>query len=101
MRRSLLIAASFLILPLLVRAAEPNDDTKFDKLKASVKAFFDAVGKEDFETAGKDFDDAVKKALPTEKVKEMWQGLNKSVGALKKQRAPRTETKGKYDIVIV
>jgi fermentation-respiration switch protein FrsA (DUF1100 family) len=77
------------------------DDDRESKLKASVKAFFTALAKEDYEAAGKDFDEAMKKALPTEKVKELWQTLPKQVGVLKKQGDPRLEKLGKYDVVIV
>jgi dienelactone hydrolase len=85
---------------LLCRAGSPDDDRE-SKLKASVKAFFAAMAKEDYEAAGKDFDAAVKKALPTEKVKELWQALPKQVGILKKQGEPRVEKLGKYDVVTV
>jgi fermentation-respiration switch protein FrsA (DUF1100 family) len=77
------------------------EDDRESKLKASVAAFFAALAKEDFEAAGKDFDDAVKKALPTDKVKDLWQTLPKKVGVLKKQGPPHLEKAGKYDVVIV
>jgi dienelactone hydrolase len=77
------------------------EDDRESKLKASVAAFLAALAKEDYEAAGKDFDDAVKKALPTEKVKELWQTLPKQIGVLKKQGEPRLEKVGKYDVVIV
>jgi dienelactone hydrolase len=94
------VALAMLSLPVL-QAGDPNDDAKWGKRKASVKAFFDSCAKEDYEAAAKDFNDAVRKALPPEKVKEMWQGLHKKLGPLKQQGPPKTETKGKYDIVMV
>jgi dienelactone hydrolase len=81
------------------RAAE--DKERDSKLKEKVEAFFAALSKADYEGAGKDFDDAVRKALPTDKVKELWETLPKKVGVLKKRGEPRVEKAGKYDLIIV
>ena len=69
-------------------------DSRESKLKDSVKAFFDAVAKEDYVAASKDFDEAVRKASPPDKLKELFQTLNKQLGALKKQGDPRLEKVG-------
>jgi uncharacterized protein len=74
-------------------AAEPAD------LEARAKALMDALAKEDFDAATKDFDDTMKKALPPDKLGETWKGLVKQVGALKKQGATTTEKVAKYDVV--
>lgn len=92
------IIASFGIAP---TNAGPFEDTRESQLQASAKAFFAAAAKEDWEATSKDFDAAVKKALPPNKVKELWQTLNKQFGALKKQGEPRMEKVGKYDVVVV
>lgn len=94
------IALALLLLP-VAKADDTKDDAKWTKRKATVKAFFDACAKEDYEAAAKDFDEAVRKALPPDKVKELWQGLHKKLGPLKHQGTPKTETKGKYDFVIL
>jgi dienelactone hydrolase len=94
------VALALLFLP-VVRAWDSSDDAKWAKHKAAVKAFFDASAKEDYEAAAKDFDDAMRKALPPDKVKELWQGLHKKLGSLKHQEPPKTETKGKYDFVVI
>src|SRR5262245_23313535 len=83
------------------RASETFDDGRPEKLKASVKAFFDALAREDYEAACKDFDDTVRKASPPEKLKELWQTLRKQLGQLKKQGAPRLEKVGKYEVIVI
>jgi dienelactone hydrolase len=100
--KSMALCVALATLPLLTaQAADSNDETKWAKRKQSANAMLDACVKEDFETAAKDFDEAVRKALPPEKVKEIWQGLQKKLGTLKLQRTAKTETKGKYDIVVI
>jgi fermentation-respiration switch protein FrsA (DUF1100 family) len=79
-----------------------EDKERDSKLKAKVAEFFAALAKEDYEGASKDFDDAVRKALPTEKVKDLWlTTLPKQAGELKKRGEPRIEKVGKYDVVVV
>src|SRR5262245_3957484 len=81
--------------------AEPLDDARESKLKAAANAFFDALAKEDYEVACKDFDEAVRKASPPEKLREFWQGFRKQVGPLKKRGDARVEKLGKYDVIII
>jgi dienelactone hydrolase len=64
--------------------AEPTE------LEGKAKALVEALAKEDFGAAGKDFDDKMKKALPPEKLREIWNGLLDSFGALKKQGTPQS-----------
>jgi len=85
----------------VLNCAAAEDKERDSKLKAKVEAFFAALAKEDYEGAGKEFDDAVRKALPTDKVKELWQKLPKQVGELRKRDASHIEKVGKYDVVIV
>ena len=54
------------------------------KLEDRARALVTALGKEDFTAASKDFDDAMNKALPPDKLGDTWKGLVKQVGALKK-----------------
>lgn len=81
--------------------AGPFDDARESKLKASAKAFFEALAKEDYEAACKDFDETLRKASPPDKLKEFWQGFQKKVGALKKQGDPRVEKVGKYEVIVI
>jgi dienelactone hydrolase len=93
-----IIVLSSLFLPVV---AGPLDDARESSLKASVKAFFDAIAKEDYEAAARDFDETVRKASPPDKLKELFQTLNKQLGALKKQGEARLEKVGKYEIIVV
>ena len=95
-----LFAVALIVLSVLPCAAAEDKDRE-SKLKAKVVEFFAALAKEDYEGAGKDFDDAVRKALPTDKVKELWLKLPKQVGALKRRGESRIEKVGKYDVVIL
>src|SRR5262249_25042937 len=72
-----------------------------NKLEAPARALVDLLAKEDYAAAGKNFDAAMKKALPPEKLKEVWQGLLESTGRFKKQGKVRMERVKKYDVVFV
>jgi hypothetical protein len=76
-------------------AADPAD------LDARAKALVAALAKEDFAAAGKDFDDAMKKALPEDKLGEVWKGLIRQAGAFKKPGAVQKEKVQGYDVVWV
>jgi dienelactone hydrolase len=60
------------------------------RIKAA-HALLTALDKGDFDGAGKDFDDDLKKLAPAEKLKEGWEKLRKQLGALKKQGDARFE----------
>jgi dienelactone hydrolase len=77
------------------RAAEPAG------LEVQARGFIDLLKKGDFKAATKDFDDAMNKALPTDKLEATWKGLTEQVGPLKKQGGAREEKTGKYDVVII
>jgi dienelactone hydrolase len=65
------------------------------------RAFITLLAKEDFKAAGKDFDDAMVKAVPTEALEKLWTELIKEWGAFKKQGAVVREKMQRYDAVIV
>src|SRR5262245_16126715 len=69
--------------------------------EARAKAFIAALEKGDFEAAGKDFSDAMNKALPKDKLETMWTALQKQVGKFKKQGRIRVEPTGLYQVVYV
>jgi dienelactone hydrolase len=77
--------------------AKKSEEVRIDRAKAMVKALF----KEDWEAAGKDFDEAMKKALPPDKIKATAAQIKGAVGAFKKQLGTRTEKAGKYEVVYV
>jgi dienelactone hydrolase len=78
-----------------------SDDARESKLRAAATAFFDALVKEDYDAACKDFDETVRKASPPDKLKDFWQGFQKQVGSLKKRSDARLEKVGKYDVIII
>lgn len=47
------------------------------------------------------FDDAMKAALPPEKLRETWNAIVAQAGAFKRQVRTRTEKRGGYDVVII
>jgi dienelactone hydrolase len=69
------------------------------EMEVKAKALVEALAREDFAAAGKDFDDTMKKALPPDKLRETWKGLLDKVGALKKQGTAQTGKLLKYDAV--
>jgi dienelactone hydrolase len=74
---------------------------QFASLKASALAFVDAQVREDFDAAGKNFDDVMKKASPPDKMGATWKAVIGQVGPFQKVTGVRGERKGKYDIVYV
>jgi dienelactone hydrolase len=98
MRHISLLAMLVTVVPVFVHAAppeEPND------LESKAREFLSALAKEDLAAATKNFDEAMKKALPDDKVLDIWKGLVKKSGPFKKLGAARKTKAGKYDIVIV
>src|SRR5262249_5588302 len=64
-------------------------------------ALIDAVARGDYESACKDFDDTMKKALPPAKAEQTWKSLTAKIGPFKKHTAVRTASFGKYRFVHV
>jgi dienelactone hydrolase len=87
------LAAGMLAIAGVAAAAEPSE------MEAKAKALMNALAKEDFDGAAKDFDDTMKKVLPPDKLGETWKGLLDKVGALKKQGNPQAGKVQKYDAV--
>lgn len=81
--------------------ASQEKDGKPADAPAVAKALVEALVKEDFAAAGKDFDEAMKKALPPEKLQEMWKGMTKQLGPFRKQTAVRAETAERNQLVFV
>jgi uncharacterized protein len=76
-------------------AAEPTD------LGARAKEFLGLLAKEDFAGATKDFDAAMKKALPADKLEATWKVLTAQFGAFQKPGETRVVKAGQYDVVFV
>jgi dienelactone hydrolase len=101
MKTSCGLWAALLALAAGPAAGQEGDEARLAGLKESARGFVELLAKEDFPAAGKNFDEAMRKALPTDKLQAMWKTLTGQAGALKKQWAMRTERRGKYDIVLV
>jgi dienelactone hydrolase len=76
-------------------------DEKLMEQTEKAKALVDALAKDDFTAAGKDFDTAMKKALPTDKLEATWKTVLKQVGAFQKRTVVRAQKGEKYDLVFV
>jgi fermentation-respiration switch protein FrsA (DUF1100 family) len=72
-----------------------------EELIAQAKEFVDLMVKREFSRAVENFDSVMSKAMPEEKLKEVWRTVIKRAGPFKKQKGTRTETLPKFDIVYV
>jgi dienelactone hydrolase len=80
-------------------AADPPAEDKLKDQQASAKALIEALVKEDFKAACKEFDDAMQKALPPDKAEATWKALIGQVGAFKRVTEYRPEPGPKFDAV--
>jgi len=92
------MTCSLLVLAVALGSLPAAETTK---LEERARALVAALARDDFDDASKDFDDAMKKALPADKLGDIWKGIVKQVGPLKKQGASTAEKAQKYDIVWV
>ena len=74
---------------------------KTDDIERAARAFVEIVAKEHFEEAVNVFDPTMKKALPAEKLKEIWNALQGQVGAFERQLTARKQKVRQYDVVFV
>ncbi len=93
-------ASAALLLAALVTVA-PAAESPSGDLTSSATQFVDLLVKEDYTGAVARFDSTMKSALPAQKLREVWQSLQKQVGPFKKQLRTRTEKLGGYDVVFV
>src|SRR5947199_2304425 len=84
-----------LALALSLAADPPADAT------AKAEAFIAALAKGDFAAAGKDFDPAMQKALPGDKLQSLWKTLTQQAGPFSKMLGTRVEKQGVHEIVYV
>lgn len=68
---------------------------------SNAQKFVTDLSKGDFASAESQFDATVASAMPVEKLKETWQGLEKQVGAFKEQTGVKTEKMGTYEAILV
>jgi dienelactone hydrolase len=86
---------------LLVLPLAALDEAKPADRVPAATALLEALVKEDFEAAARDFDDTMKMKSPPDKMKEFWKEAKVRLGALKKRGEARTEKSKDYDIVYI
>jgi dienelactone hydrolase len=77
------------------------DEAKPDAREAAAQALVEALAKEDFTAATKDFDAAIKKKVPAEKLQAVWKDLLCTAGPFRKQLGTRAEKAVKGHVVVV
>lgn len=82
-------------------AAAQVKESELTELQKSAKQFIEYMEKGKFEKATKDYDEAMKKAMPADKLDETWKKVLSQVGSFKKQTAYRTVKIKEYDAVLV
>ena len=94
MKRMLLGVALFLCLGATVARADDKEAAA-----ANAKAILDALVKEDLATASKNFSADVKKALPPDQLKYIWNDLLKQAGAFKNLHSVKVDEVGNALVV--
>ena len=95
------ISLTALLAGSLFFSAQIQGDSFPEDFIAQAKEFVDFLTKQDFAKAVENFDSVMTKAMPEEKLKEVWQAVIRQAGPFKKQKGIRTETLPKFDIVYV
>jgi fermentation-respiration switch protein FrsA (DUF1100 family) len=91
-----------IVLPIALVLLAANDlSADSDEPEALARKFVEQLQKENFDAAVADFDDTMRKAIPPEKLKEIWKGLQDKFGKLKEFGKLRSEKADKYDFVFV
>ena len=85
---------------ILVTMAFAADSSSRDFISSATE-FLDLLVKEDFPGAIGRFDSTMKSALPEQKLREVWQSLQKQTGRFKKQLRTRMEMQQGYEAVFV
>jgi dienelactone hydrolase len=78
-------------------AADPVPPTPEDR----AREFVAAMSRGEFDAAIKEFDDAMLKALPADRLKAVWGSVTGTFGPFQEATGVRTETKGKMTLVYV
>ncbi|MFC1675998.1 M56 family metallopeptidase [Planctomycetota bacterium] len=84
----------------LTNAQSSSQDKQIDK-KSLAKEFVQLLVNEDFKAATKTFDATMKKALPAERLKEVWKSTTGQAGAFQKQLGVRKQKWLWSDIIFV
>src|SRR5437588_639940 len=89
--KTLPVRSALVVLLLTAWAASAQPSEAEQKRITRAKALVDALLEEDYAAAGKDFDEAMKKALPEAKLREVRTKLLDDFGPFGKHVAARTE----------
>lgn len=87
----------YVMLVVLLAPTTSRADDKADAAReAAARAAVNALVKEDFKAAAKDFDATMQKALPPEKLAALWKDLLARSGAFQKQLGARHEKAARF-----
>jgi hypothetical protein len=90
--------------PKKVEEPKPKDDPRpavGDDLKPSAQAFIGLLEKGEYDKAVERFDDTMKQALPPDKLRAVWEGLQAQVGKFSKTTGADQQVEGGYRVVFV
>src|SRR2546428_12780730 len=92
-----------LLCPLAAAGPAGSADRKqqADDLQAIARRFVDLLAAGDFAAAAKRFDPALTTALPADRLRDVWKGLNTQAGAFQKQTGARVANESGYQVVFV
>jgi hypothetical protein len=82
-------------------AEPPKDDPKNDDLKPASEAFIAMLAKGEYDKAVDRFDATMKGALPAEKLRAVWEGLQGQVGRFAKSTGADQTREDRYRVVFV
>lgn len=100
MRFTSIAVVMFVVCVLGSTGAGQEKEGKLSDVEKSAKRFIEHMDKGEFEKATKDYDEAMQKALPADKLGETWKTVIAQVGALKKQAGYRTQKIKEFDAVL-
>ena len=92
----ILILFGFLLMP-----APIQDVAVTDELVQQAQEFVDLMTKGEFSKATRNFDSVMIKAIPEEKLEQVWQAIIKQAGKFIARKGVRTEEMPEFDIVYV
>ena len=95
----------FVLVLVLLGCAKKEEPQTLQPLKGDINAlasdFIALLVKEDFESASEYFDADMLKALPQDKLGEIWGQLKDQVGAYQDELSRKQEVTDGYDVIIV
>jgi fermentation-respiration switch protein FrsA (DUF1100 family) len=96
-----LLPFAFALASTHVLAADPPREPAEPQEIAKARTLVERLVEQDYDNAGKDFDDTMRKALPPDKLKAGWQSVTEQFGKLQKLGSPRVEKADPYIVVFL